>query len=199
MALGLSRQCEQSSLSTSSRPPHPRLVLSSQCRDDHGASRALSERRHVYAPLIASDASSGLGNRCSIQLSYGDVARPIAFDADKVCHFWEWPRRRHASFHRVTGIVRDLHQGVCSLFIAIGSRRRASGESAGTLTRRPGFREVEEWQRTEGGVHLAEALCLGRQPSSQNRQSLTPSPSSQGSGPVRSGHLFGGALKYSIA
>ena len=32
--------------------------------------------------------TSGLGNRCSIRLSYGDVAADIAFDVRGVCPFW---------------------------------------------------------------------------------------------------------------
>lgn len=39
--------------------------------------------------------TSGLGNRCSIQLSYGDVDGPIAERLDAVCN-WHLPANRGA-------------------------------------------------------------------------------------------------------
>ena len=52
--------------------------------------------------------TSGLGNRCSIRLSYGDVGRPVAKYARHVRVFERSPDQRLQTVHKTTSAVRHF-------------------------------------------------------------------------------------------
>jgi hypothetical protein len=75
--------------------------------------------RKMASPRGFEPPTSGLGNRCSIQLSYGDVAADIAFDAYGVCFFSRSVERARRTSHSAVNRVRDFCQGLCSLFLQL--------------------------------------------------------------------------------